>query len=189
MFNLMIFDNYVCLNWLLLHSCDQNIWQNNLKGWRIYFGSWFQKVSPWLLGPIGFMLFSKTLWWREHVEEESCSPDSRQEAEREKVRGYTRYAQGPTSSDQPSLGRSHLLVSTTSQNSTTIWTSSVKNLSLWGKFPIQTVTFHPWSPKAHVHLIIQNVFSPAEWILIIWSVPMLFKSLNSECPFRVRALS
>lgn len=51
-------------------------------------------------------------------------------------------------------------------------------------FNIQTITVYPALQKSHVHLTMQNEFSPTLKFPIVLTVPMVFKSPNSKSLLR-----
>lgn len=62
------------LRWSPFHCCDKIPDTHNLKRWSLFFGSWFEKFSPWSTGLQKH--HSKTVQWRK-----SCSIHGIREAE------------------------------------------------------------------------------------------------------------
>jgi hypothetical protein len=78
------------------------------------------------------------------------------ESERESVLGQD------TASNKMTAVTHFLQLNPTSHyitSSTTSWGPSLRHMSLWRTFDIQTTAFFSWPPKSHGHLIMQNVFS------------------------------
>jgi hypothetical protein len=117
--------------WLLLHCCNQNTWENNFNEEKFIFFLSFKGFSPCMPGP---MYLGRSSWWREHVVElhlHLMADRKQREGIQEGAR--VRYRpKGPIPSVFLPSTRSHLPVSTMSQNAATSWEPSIQCKPLEG---------------------------------------------------------